>query len=85
VGDELVNYGSPQRPRGERIVECHSGYAYAERPVALCFDGARLVVAAILTQWLIPNGRCFAVKVEDGREFVLTYNENEDDWTITLT
>jgi hypothetical protein len=85
VGDELVDYGSPQRPRGQNIVECHSGYAYPERPVALCYDGVRLAVTAILTQWRTPNGRCFAVKVGDGREFVLAYNEKEDDWTITLT
>jgi len=84
VGDGLVNYGSPRQPRGERIVECHSGFAYAERPVALCWEGVRLVVASILAQWRTPSGRCFTVKVEDGRSFELTYNEKYDDWTITL-
>ena len=84
MGDELVNYGSPRRPRGERIVECHSGFTYSERPIALCWEGVRLVVASILAQWLTPTGRCFAVKVEDGRSFELAYYEKEDDWTITL-
>ncbi len=85
MGDELTPFDLPQHRRGERIVECHSSATYAERPIALCWEGVRLVITAILAQWRIPDGRCFAVKVEDGRTFELAYNENEDDWKITLT
>ena len=62
------------------LVECHSGYTYAERPIALQWDGDRLVVEEIEDQWRIPGGRKFRVRVEDGRTFELFYGELYGDW-----
>ena len=64
------------------LVECHSGYEYAERPVALHWQGERLEVEQVETQWRIPGGRCFRVRTGDGRRFELFYGELYDEWRI---
>lgn len=63
-------------------VECHSGYEYAERPIALHWEGQRLPIRAIQDEWRIPGGKKFCVQVEDGRIFELFYGELYDDWRI---
>ena len=55
------------------LVECHSDYTYAEKPVALTWEGQRLEIAAILAQWRTPEGKHFRVRIADGREFELVY------------
>ena len=64
------------------MVECHSGYAYGERPTALIWQEERLVVAAILNRWRSPAGQCFRVQTENGRVFELCYVEYHDQWSI---
>lgn len=66
------------------IVECHSEYTYAERPIALTWEGRRLSIAEILDRWQIPGGRCFRVRTEDGQVFELFYGELYDEWRINL-
>jgi hypothetical protein len=68
---------------GEEVVECHSGYAYAERPVALHWQGERLEISEVEQRWRIPGGLRFRVAVEDGRIFELFYGELYDEWRIT--
>ena len=65
-------------------VECHSGYAYAERPVALQWEGSRREIEEILDQWRIPGGVCFRVRTTDGNVFELFYGELYDEWRINL-
>jgi hypothetical protein len=64
------------------LVECHSESAYAERPIALTWDGVRLEVAEIPSRWRSPNQIHFRVRVLDGRIFELTYDEATDEWHI---
>lgn len=66
------------------IVECHSGYEYAERPVALWWEGARLEVAEVEATWRISGGKKFRVRVVDGRVFELLYVELYDEWRVHL-
>ncbi len=67
-------------------VECHSEFAYAERPVALTWEGRRLEVETVLAAWRVPEGRRFRVRTHGGRLFELTYCEADDVWQIhTLT
>ena len=47
---------------GDELVECHSGYAYAERPVALVWEGERLEIEAVEAEWRIPGGKRFRAK-----------------------
>jgi hypothetical protein len=69
---------------GDELVECHSGSEYAERPTALHWEGQRLEIKEILTQWRIPGAKCFRVSVADGRQFELFYGELYDEWRINL-
>ena len=64
-------------------VECHSGYTYGERPVAFQWEGARLEVDEVMTQWRSPEGRQFCVRTGDGRIFELVYREHSGKWLIT--
>jgi hypothetical protein len=63
-------------------VECHSGFEYAERPMALIQDGQRLEVEVVEDRWRIPGGKCFRVLVKDGRRFELFYGELYDEWRV---
>ena len=64
------------------LVECHSGYAYAERPVALAWQGQRLAVAAVLERRRTPEGVSFRVRTSDEQVFELHYDELHDQWSI---
>ncbi len=64
------------------IVECLSGFAYAERPVALTWDGQRLEVDSLLAAWRTPGERRFRVRARNQIIFELAYREAEDEWQI---
>ncbi len=66
------------------LVECHSEFAYAERPIALQWENQRLAIAEIEDTWRIPGAKCFRVRVEDGRRFELFYGELYDEWRVNL-
>lgn len=66
---------------GERV-ECHSGFAYAERPLALTWHGMRYEVAAVEAQWRIPGGPKFRVRTASGARFELLYVELYDEWRV---
>lgn len=72
-------------PDGDALVECHSGHTYAERPIALKWEGERLQIAEVEAQWRIPGGRKFRVRTEDDRCFELFYGELFDEWRIHPT
>ena len=64
------------------VVECHSGYTYGERPLALHWEGERLVIQEIEARWRVPGARCFRVRTEDEGVFELTYLEQDDAWRL---
>jgi hypothetical protein len=64
------------------IVECHSGFAYADRPAALTWQGIRLEVDAVLARGRTPQGTFFQVRAQNGRVFRLEYAEADDVWKI---
>jgi len=64
------------------IVECRSDTEYAERPLALTWNGQRHEVAEILSSWRSPGEKGFRVKTSDGQIFELTYREVPDEWKI---
>lgn len=66
------------------MVECHSGFRYAQRPIALHWQGQRLEVEAIEAEWRTPEAQHFRVRVVDGRTFELMYVEASDEWRILL-
>ncbi len=63
-------------------VECYSGGAYADRPIAFQWEGQKVYINDIQERWRVPGLLCFRVGVEDGRRFELFYNELNDQWEI---
>ena len=66
----------------EDPVECYSGSQYAEKPRALYWEGQRLAILQVESEWRTPNNRCFRVLTEDQRRFELFYGEFDDEWRI---
>lgn len=64
------------------IVECHSDFEYAEKPVALTWKDQRLEISDIVERWRIPGAICFRVRTTDGQIFELFYGELYDEWRI---
>ncbi len=63
-------------------VECYSGHTYAERPTAFVWQGRRYQVERVLQQWRSPDGPGFRLLTTDGGQFELTYDENQDEWSL---
>jgi len=61
-------------------VECHSGYEYAERPVALWWEEHKLTITNIEAEWRTPEHHYFRIRVQDERCFELSYDECHDEW-----
>lgn len=59
------------------IVECHSGTTYGERPVALTWQGQRLVITRIISRGRTPQAMWFRVSTEDGQVFELSCPEDD--------
>ena len=53
-----------------RVVECHSGYTYAERPRAFTWEGERLDIETILAEWQTPESKHFRVITKQGQTFL---------------
>jgi len=64
-------------------VECLSGHTYAERPIALWWEGERLNIVEIVARWRIPGGRRFKVQAENDQFFELCYSEQQDEWQVS--
>jgi hypothetical protein len=65
------------------IVECLSSSAFPERPLALIWEGQRLEIGAILSQWRTPEALWFRVQTRDLRTFDLAFFKARDCWQIT--
>lgn len=66
----------------ELEVICYSGHTYAQRPVAFTWRGSRHNVEDVLKAWREPDGLRFRVRAADGRQYLLSYDEVQDKWTI---
>ena len=63
-------------------VECRSDSEYAERPLALMWNGQRYEVVEILARWRTPGEKIFRVRTSDEKTFELIYREGPDEWKI---
>ena len=54
-------------------VECHSGYTYADRPRAFKWEGERVVVEVVESEWQTPKYKHFIVRSEQNQLFELIY------------
>ncbi len=65
------------------LVECLSGFTYADKPIALVWESRRLEITKITARWRSPQARHFQVCTSNGQEFELSYREADDEWHIT--
>ena len=65
------------------LVECHSGFTYADKPVALTWENRRLEIIEISAQWRDPDRWHFRVRTNNGQGFKLSYHEADNEWQIT--
>lgn len=63
-------------------VECRSDSEYAERPIALTWNGQCYEVAEVLSRWHTPDEKVFRVRTTDEQIFELIYREGPDEWKI---
>jgi hypothetical protein len=63
-------------------VECRSDTDYAERPLAVTWEGRRFEVAEILAGWRGPGEKGFRVKTANGMAFELHYRELSGEWEV---
>lgn len=63
-------------------VECYSGYQYAQEPRIVERPEGRAEIVAVLRRWREPQGPAFRVRLSDGTEATLIYDEALDRWYI---
>ena len=68
--------------QGTVVVECYSGYTFAERPIAFLWARRRYKIKTIIKQWRSPEGPGFRVITESGLQCDLTYREDQDEWSV---
>lgn len=68
----------------ELRVGAYAGQRFPERPLWVEFDGRRLDVASIETEWREEERLGWLVKLGDGRRLLLYYVPNEDLWSGVL-
>jgi len=72
--------GQQSAVRGQ--VLCHSGYEYAQRPIAFQWEGEQLAITQVKGEWKTPDGKLFRVLTEGDQVFELHYNSLKDKWYI---
>jgi len=65
------------------LVECHSGFTYADKPIAITWESQRLEIIEITAQWRSPEARHFRVRTSNEQEFELSFREADNEWQIT--
>lgn len=63
-------------------VECYAGYRGEQEPRAFTLGERRFEVRELLDRWLAPTHRYFKVRVDDGRVFILRYDEGTREWEL---
>lgn len=63
-------------------VNCYSSFTYAERPKSFRWEGKVYRVQGVVKLWQEPMERCFQVRTEDNKLFILCYNERKGKWSL---
>jgi hypothetical protein len=64
-------------------VTCHSGRAYADRPIFFTLEGVTYSVHSVEKEWLEPGTRHFLVCTGDNERVELCYNERDCAWSVS--
>lgn len=71
-------------PLSSTLVECYSGHTYPQRPTAFIWQEKRHQVDRIIAEWYQPEGKSFQVQTHEGQRFTLTFQAEQDIWTIEV-
>jgi hypothetical protein len=63
-------------------VVCYTGYRGEQEPRRFWLGERALDVQEIVDRWLHPEHRYFKVRADDGREYVLRYDQADDAWEL---
>lgn len=63
-------------------VTCYAGYKGEERPASFELGERRLVVVEVVDRWYDPDYNCFKVIAEDGAQYLLRHDLNQDVWEL---
>jgi len=69
-------------------VTAYAGYRSGEQPRSFVYEGEKIVVAEIISQWVEETDedkqqrRCFRVKGDDGATYLLSYIEQTGEWYL---
>jgi hypothetical protein len=68
--------------KGDVQVECYSGYRADERPLWFLLRGRPYQVEELEDRWYSPGAIYFRVRADDGNNYVLRHDEQQDVWTL---
>ena len=63
-------------------INAYSGYKANERPREFVFDDDYYEIADIEDRWYEPEAMYFRVRTNEGKRYILRYNEKADEWTL---
>jgi hypothetical protein len=72
----------PQRVR--IVVECYSGYAADERPMALLLGARRIPVQTVVDRWYGEDHAYFKLAGQDGAVYLIRQDRTSDTWELIL-
>ncbi|HSD51483.1 MAG TPA: hypothetical protein VLG48_08745 [Candidatus Methylomirabilis sp.] len=65
-------------------VECYSGYAADERPVAIQLGERRIPVAEVEDRWQGEDHAYFKLIGKDGMRYLIRQDRTSDTWELVL-
>ncbi|MGD2063890.1 MAG: hypothetical protein PVF51_09970 [Nitrospirota bacterium] len=66
-------------------VECYAGYRGAETPRRFHIGQRQIAVVEIVARWQEPDQRCFKVRGDDARLYLLRYDDAADEWSVAMS
>lgn len=65
-------------------VECYSGYAADERPVAFRLGERRIAVTEVVDRWYGDDHAYFKLMGDDGMRYLIRQDRGSDSWELVL-
>ena len=63
-------------------VACYAGHRGEETPRTFTAEGETLAVEEVVARWREPTWRCFRVKAEGGKQYLLRHHEETGRWEV---
>ena len=63
-------------------VDCYAGYRGEETPRRFELGEKKLEVVKVISRWVEPDRRCFRVRADDGKVYVLRHEMSSGEWEL---